>query len=299
MSKDIFISYSTNDTDIAEKARDYLEENGLDCWMAPRDIKTSDNYAQEIMDALNEAKIVTLIFSKSSNESPYVLEELDKAYRDKPILPFRIDDVLPKGSMEFYLRNNQWLDASTNPEDFFDDLVKDARRLIELGGGPPEPPVPHEPPKPHDTNDSPEQGFISKYKIPIVALVVLLVAVAGFVMFSANGNGNVDANETGIVVDYIGMDDDSSKGYSWQYSYFVFGTVSANSTSPDDIVHIEFLDDSGKVIESNDTKVSDIEGNILASAYLDDDDVDKVSVELKNTNDKVLYSAESDNIIKQ
>ena len=95
------------------------------------------------------------------------------------------------------------------------------------------------------------------------------------------------------------MDDDSSKGYSWQYSYFVFGSVSANSTSPDDIVHIEFLDDSGKVIESNDTKVSDIEGNILASAYLDDDDVDKVSVELKNTNDKVLYSAESDNIIKQ
>ena len=85
---------------------DYLEENGLDCWMAPRDIKTSDNYAQEIMDALNEAKIVTLIFSKSSNESPYVLEELDKAYKDKPILPFRIDDVLPKGSMEFYLRNN-------------------------------------------------------------------------------------------------------------------------------------------------------------------------------------------------
>ena len=64
-------------------------------------------------------------------------------------------------------------------------------------------------------------------------------------------------------------------------------------------MHIEFLDDSGKVIESNDTKVSDIEGNILASAYLDDDDVDKVSVELKNTNDKVLYSAESDNIIKQ
>jgi len=53
------------------------------------------------------------------------------------------------------------------------------------------------------------------------------------------------------------------------------------------------------VIESNDTKVSDIEGNILASAYLDDDDVDKVSVELKNTNDKVLYSTESNNIIKQ
>ena len=299
MSKDIFISYSTNDTDIAEKARDYLEENGLDCWMAPRDIKTSDNYAQEIMDALNEAKIVTLIFSKSSNESPYVLEELDKAYKDKPILPFRIDDVLPKGSMEFYLRNNQWLDASTNPEDFFDDLVKDARRLIELGGGPPEPPVPHEPPKPHDSNDSHEPGFLSKYKIPIIALVIFMVAAAGFVMFSANGNGNGDANETGIVVDYIGMDDDSSKGYSWQYSYFVFGSVSANSTSPDDIVHIEFLDDSGKVIESNDTKVSDIEGNILASAYLDDDDVDKVSVELKNTNDKVLYSAESDNIIKQ
>ena len=116
-------------------------------------------------------------------------------------------------------------------------------------------------------------------------------------LINGGGDANENANETGIFIDFIEMDDDTGKGYSWKYSYFVFGTVSPDlSNSSDDVVHVDFLDKSGKAVESNETKVGDIEGNTLASAYLNDDNVVKASVELRDGSGKVLYSAESDNI---
>lgn len=358
-NKVIFISYSSKNTEIAEKARDYLEENGLNCWMAPRDIKTSDNYAQEIMDGLINAKMVLLVFSKDSHDSRYVREELNNAFiRDKPILPFRIDDTLPSGRVEFFLRNQQWLDASSNPESFFDEMLEDANRILK---GIPFPPVEillseklgsnlDSPGKIEglyqnignaskvimnfdgidDMSDEFALEYLSQKKkknysvieinrsekikrifknvsspqepekrnilLLVAVAAVILIAVGAFVMFG--GSGNVDeATPTGVAIDYVQMDDDSSKGYDWKYSYFVFGSVTDDvANSSDYKVHIEFLDDSGKVLNKNDTKVSKIEGGILATAYLNDDNVKKVTAELRDGNGKVINSTETTTI---
>lgn len=358
-NKVIFISYSSKNTEIAEKARDYLEENGLNCWMAPRDIKTSDNYAQEIMDGLINAKMVLLVFSKDSHDSRYVREELNNAFiRDKPILPFRIDDTLPSGRVEFFLRNQQWLDASSDPESFFDEMLEDANRILK---GIPFSPVEillsekfganlDSPGKIEglyqnisnaskvimnfdgidDMSDEFALEYLSQKKkrnysvieinrsekikrifknvsspqepekrnilLLVAVAAVILIAVGAFVMFG--GSGNIDeATQTGVAIDYVQMDDDSSKGYDWKYSYFVFGSVTDDvANSSDYKVHIEFLDDSGKVLNKNDTKVSKIEGGILATAYLNDDNVKKVTAELRDGNGKVINSTETTTI---
>lgn len=358
-NKVIFISYSSKNTEIAEKARDYLEENGLNCWMAPRDIKTSDNYAQEIMDGLINAKMVLLVFSKDSHDSKYVRQELNNAFiRDKPILPFRIDDTLPSGRVEFFLRNQQWLDASSDPESFFDEMLEDANRILK---GIPFPPVEillseklgsnlDSPGKIEglyqnignaskvimnfdgidDMSDEFAFEYLSQKKkknysvieinrsekikrifknvsspqepekrnilLLVAVAAVILIAVGAFVMFG--GSGNVDeATPTGVAIDYVQMDDDSSKGYDWKYSYFVFGSVTDDvANSSDYKVHIEFLDDSGKVLNKNDTKVSKIDGGILATAYLNDDNVKKVTAELRDGNGKVINSTETTTI---
>ena len=293
MSKDIFISYSSKDTEITDKIHDYLENNGFSCWMAPKEIKTSENYSQKIIDALNSAKIVLLVFSEYSHASEYVTEEIDNAFtRGIPILPFRIDDTFPKGKMEFYLRHCQWLDASSNPEDHFPQLLEDVDRLCKEGKKPFVPPKPHEP---HEI-EPPEPPKRTSLYIAI-AVIAIIAVVGGFMFLNGGGDSNADANETGIFIDFIQMDNDTGKGYSWKYSYFVFGTISPDLTnSSDNVVHVDFLDKSGKTVNSNDTKVGDIEGNTLASAYLDVDNVDKVSVELRDGDNKVLYSTESDNI---
>lgn len=358
-NKVIFISYSSKNTEIAEKARDYLEENGLNCWMAPRDIKTSDNYAQEIMDGLINAKMVLLVFSKDSHDSKYVRQELNNAFiRDKPILPFKIDDTLPSGGVEFILRNQQWLDASSDPESFFDEMLEDANRILK---GIPFPPVEillseklgsnlDSPGKIEglyqnignaskvimnfdgidDMSDEFALEYLSQKKkknysvieinrsekikrifknvsspqepekrnilLLVAVAAVILIAVGAFVMFG--GSENVDeATPTGVAIDYVQMDDDSSKGYDWKYSYFVFGSVTDDvANSSDYKVHIEFLDDSGKVLNKNDTKVSKIEGGILATAYLNDDNVKKVTAELRDGNGKVINSTETTTI---
>lgn len=130
MAHDIFISYSTKDKQTADAICHVLEQNNLKCWIAPRNIASGKNYAQEIMNGLKTAKIVVLVFSKDSQESPFVNNEIDAAFtNNKPIISFKIDETMPENRMEFFLKNKHWLEAYPNPESVFETLVKDAYRL--------------------------------------------------------------------------------------------------------------------------------------------------------------------------
>ncbi|WP_298501150.1 toll/interleukin-1 receptor domain-containing protein [uncultured Methanobrevibacter sp.] len=132
MAHDIFISYSTKDKQTADAICHVLEQNGLKCWIAPRNIASGENYAKEIMDGLKAAKIVVLVFSKNSQESEFVNNEIDAAFRNnKSIISFKIDETLPENKMEFFLKNKHWLEAYPNPESVFERLVKDALRLCD------------------------------------------------------------------------------------------------------------------------------------------------------------------------
>ena len=65
MAHDVFISYSTKNTEYADAVCKKLEDNGIECWIAPRNIKTGTNYAKEIMDGLKLAKLVNMSTMKS------------------------------------------------------------------------------------------------------------------------------------------------------------------------------------------------------------------------------------------
>lgn len=111
-SEKIYISYSSKDNLIANEVCSYLEENGMDCWIAPRNIKSSKNYVDETTNAIKNSKCVVLLFSRNSNESNYVANEIDLAFsNNKFIIPFRIDDSVPDGKLDFFLGNSQWIDA--------------------------------------------------------------------------------------------------------------------------------------------------------------------------------------------
>lgn len=130
MSHEIFISYSTKDKAIADAVCNVLEENNLRCWIAPRNITSGMHYAKEIMDGLKAAKIVVLVFSKNSQESQYVQNEIFAAFDNKkPIISFKIDETMPAEEMEFFLKINHWLEAYPEPKNKFDRLVQDATRL--------------------------------------------------------------------------------------------------------------------------------------------------------------------------
>jgi hypothetical protein len=115
---DVFISYSQPDAACARDLVERLEGQGMSCWIAPRDIAPSADWAAEIIDAISAARIMVLVFSGASNHSPQVRREVERAvHKQVSILPFRIEDVLPSKSLEFFLSTQHWMDAFTPPRE--------------------------------------------------------------------------------------------------------------------------------------------------------------------------------------
>src|SRR5437868_792301 len=104
MPKDVFLSYASDDQTMADIVCELLEERGIACWMAPRDVAAGVVWDEAILDAIEKAPAFLLLLSRHSNDSPFVKNELNRAFSQrKPIVTFRIEDVTPGRSLELYL----------------------------------------------------------------------------------------------------------------------------------------------------------------------------------------------------
>ena len=116
MERDIFVSYSQPDYGCAMELVAWIEAEGIHCWIAPRDIAPSADWAAEIIDAISKSRTMVLVFSASSNDSPQVRREVERAvHKQVNILPFRIENVLPSKSLEYFLSAQHWMDAFPPP----------------------------------------------------------------------------------------------------------------------------------------------------------------------------------------
>lgn len=118
MARNVFVSYSQPDYECAMELVARLEAEGIDCWIAPRDIAPSSDWAAEIIDAISNARVMILVFSANSNHSPQVRREVERAvHKQVSILPFRIENVLPSKSLEYFLSSQHWMDAFPPPQE--------------------------------------------------------------------------------------------------------------------------------------------------------------------------------------
>ena len=89
---DVFISYASPDSAVADAACESLERAGVTCWIAPRDVTPGAFYADEIVHAIDAAKAIVLILSRHAAESPHVLREIERATSKRhPVVSLRID----------------------------------------------------------------------------------------------------------------------------------------------------------------------------------------------------------------
>ena len=124
---DVFISYSSNDKAAADAACAAMEHAGVRCWIAPRDITPGTDWGEAIMDALDNCRAMVLIFSASANNSPQIRREIERAVnRGVPVLPVRIEDIVPTKALAYFMGPVHWLDAMTPP------LDQHLRRLAEV-----------------------------------------------------------------------------------------------------------------------------------------------------------------------
>ena len=115
---DVFISYAASDRAVADAVCTALETEHIRCWIAPRDVLPGQSFARALVNAIHAARVFVLVFSSATNNSQQVERELDRAASARlPILPLRVEDVLPRESIEYYLAGQHWLDALTPPLD--------------------------------------------------------------------------------------------------------------------------------------------------------------------------------------
>jgi len=152
MAHDVFISYASENKVMADAVCGTLESRSIRCWIAPRDVTPGMTYADTIVEAVTSCQIVVVLLSSESIASAHVATELERAlHNGKPILPVRIEDVQPTGSLEYYLAGKHWLDALTPPmEEHMEKVAVAVGRLLgrETKGEPAPAPEPAPPPKP-------------------------------------------------------------------------------------------------------------------------------------------------------
>jgi TolB-like protein/Flp pilus assembly protein TadD len=109
----VFVSYASQDAEMAGKVCSTLEAAGLRCWMAPRDLKPGAQYADAIVRAINEVRSVVLVLSAGAMASPHVGREVERAAsKHKQLIAFRIDSAALIPALEYFLSESQWIDAA-------------------------------------------------------------------------------------------------------------------------------------------------------------------------------------------
>ncbi len=138
MARDVFVSYSVPDRDCAFELVARLEARGLSVWIAPRDISPAAEWAEEIIDAISSARLMVLVFSAHSNASPQVRREVERAvHKELSILPFRLEDIAPSKSLEYFLSSQHWLDGFPAPrEPHYERLCALVAARVNAAGNP-------------------------------------------------------------------------------------------------------------------------------------------------------------------
>ena len=132
MAHDVFVSYSSKDKPVADAVVAGLENKGIRCWVAPRDIAPGSSWGDAIITAIEGSRFMVIILSGNSNLSSQVVREVERAVASDVILiPFRIENIDLTGAMAHFLTKEHWLDAFPPPlESHLPCLVGYVQRML-------------------------------------------------------------------------------------------------------------------------------------------------------------------------
>lgn len=138
MSEDpshLFICFASKDQVTALEVVQFLEAEGLKCWISSRDILPGDNYQESIVTALEGARSIVFLFSEASSASAEIRKELSLAgSSNRPVFPLRLSPVTPTGALRYELATHQWIDIFPDREKALARLARTVRQMLAAPG---------------------------------------------------------------------------------------------------------------------------------------------------------------------
>ena len=132
---EVFISYSSQNQDVADMLVNTAKINGINCWIASSSIEAG-SYAKQIVQGIKEARVFVVIVSESAILSPHVKNELDIATsRIKDgliIMPFKIDDSELDDECRYYLGRQEFFMGEKPPiDERITQFVNSIKKVLE------------------------------------------------------------------------------------------------------------------------------------------------------------------------
>jgi photosystem II stability/assembly factor-like uncharacterized protein len=272
MAHDVFISHSAKNKETADTVCAMLESNGIRCWIAPRDVTPGMEWGECIIEAIEQTRIMVLVFTAEANASPQIRREVERAVnRGVTILPLRVEDVAPGKALEYFIGNVHWLDALTPPlESHLARLAVTIQKLLsrmEPRDEPPLLPAPGAPRKSQLAEATPSAKATkpvaqSKWvRVVLGAAVVLIVLGTVWLFFGKKNNKQLpvastvgsagDAAATGAIL----VSDD---GKHW----------TARNTGTPDVLEAIFASSDGKrfwIVAKNGAILESLDGKTWLS----------------------------------
>lgn len=199
MPFDVFVSHSSKDRLVANALCARLEAAGIRCWIAPRDIVAGTSYGESIIEAIHSVKVMVLVLSANANSSGHIPKEVERAVSNGvAILPFRIEDVPPGKSLDYFIGSVHWLDALTPPlEKHLDELVETVQKLLSpptafsATAMPQSPSVNPQAVRPSTHAAAPSATPSNKFWIGIATAVVVAAVVLGVIFLRPKPPGPI------------------------------------------------------------------------------------------------------------
>lgn len=187
----IFLSHSSKDYGVAEEMCRLLEEKGHQCFLAPRDIRSGHEYAEEIIDGIERTDVMLLLLSEASNNSPHVLREVERAVSKKiKIVVYQLEQVILSKSMEYFLMSHQWV--NTAPDADYESVIMCVENLMSKEQ------TPYAQKQEESVTASRWKAVLKKYRKLIIALIIILFVSVLAADFKQKKESNEVSEQGGV-----------------------------------------------------------------------------------------------------
>jgi len=130
---DVFVSYTRQDVDFTGALARALEAQGLSVWYDAA-IGGGAEWRASIVDAMQQARLVVLVYSPATEKSAEVAKELAVAAAQKRrIVPIRVANVFPSGAFLYEMARLNWVDCFPVTEARLETIALALGEMIRAG----------------------------------------------------------------------------------------------------------------------------------------------------------------------
>ena len=132
MSAEVFVSYSRKDFEEVQRVVERLRGVGVSVWMDEGGIEAATLWSEAIVEAINECKVLIIMVSSHSTDSPNVVKEVMLSSESgKAILPVYLEEAEIPVRLKYQLTGIQHLEAFSLSES---GLIDELRRGLAING---------------------------------------------------------------------------------------------------------------------------------------------------------------------